>query len=145
MRTLLLFRGAPGCGKSTFIDAHGLRPYTLSADDIRQTLRSPMQTADGSVQICQDNEKEVWELLYRMLETRMQKGEFTVIDATNFALKSSSLNAFILSSRARTLSAIFEYFFNAILSNRPIKIPPNTSLINKELIKRPILNISFVY
>lgn len=92
MRTLLLFRGAPGCGKSTFIDTHGLRPYTLSADDIRQTLRSPMQTADGSVQICQDNEKEVWELLYRMLETRMQKGEFTVIDATNS--KTSEMNKY---------------------------------------------------
>ena len=92
MRTLLLFRGAPGCGKSTFIDAHGLRPYALSADDIRQTLRSPMQTADGSVQICQDNEKEVWELLYRMLETRMQKGEFTVIDATNS--KTSEMNKY---------------------------------------------------
>ena len=92
MRTLLLFRGAPGCGKSTFIDSHGLRPYALSADDIRQTLRSPMQTADGSVQICQDNEKEVWELLYRMLETRMQKGEFTVIDATNS--KTSEMNKY---------------------------------------------------
>lgn len=92
MRTLLLFRGAPGCGKSTFIDAHGLRPYALSADDIRQTLRSPMQTADGSVQICQDNEKEVWELLYKMLETRMQKGEFTVIDATNS--KTSEMNKY---------------------------------------------------
>ena len=92
MRTLLLFRGAPGCGKSTFIDTHGLRPYALSADDIRQTLRSPMQTADGSVQICQDNEKEVWELLYRMLETRMQKGEFTVIDATNS--KTSEMNKY---------------------------------------------------
>lgn len=92
MRTLLLFRGAPGCGKSTFIDAHNLRQYALSADDIRQTLRSPMQTADGSVQICQDNEKEVWELLYRMLETRMQKGEFTVIDATNS--KTSEMNKY---------------------------------------------------
>lgn len=92
MRTLLLFRGAPGCGKSTFIDTHGLRPYALSADDIRQTLRSPMQTADGSVQICQDNEKEVWELLYKMLETRMQKGEFTVIDATNS--KTSEMNKY---------------------------------------------------
>lgn len=29
MRVLLLFRGAPGCGKSTFIDEHGLRPYAL--------------------------------------------------------------------------------------------------------------------
>lgn len=35
MRVLLLFRGAPGCGKSTFIDKNGLRPYALSADEIR--------------------------------------------------------------------------------------------------------------
>ena len=32
MRTLLLMRGAPGCGKSTFIKQHGLEPYTLCAD-----------------------------------------------------------------------------------------------------------------
>lgn len=51
MRTLLLFRGAPGCGKSTFIDSHGLRPYTLSADEIRLQCQSAQLTAAGSVEI----------------------------------------------------------------------------------------------
>lgn len=83
MRVLLLFRGAPGSGKSTFIDSHNLRQYALSADDIRMLCQSPQQTVDGSVQIGVDNENEVWNMLYKLLEIRMKKGEFTVIDATN--------------------------------------------------------------
>lgn len=83
MRTLLLFRGAPGCGKSTYIETHGLEDYTLCADNIRMLCQSPQQTTDGSVQIGCDNEKTVWEMLFKLLEIRMQKGEFTVIDATN--------------------------------------------------------------
>ena len=35
MRILLLLRGAPGCGKSAWVEANGLKPYTLSSDDIR--------------------------------------------------------------------------------------------------------------
>lgn len=83
MRTLLLFRGAPGCGKSTFIEKHGLKPYTLCADDIRLLCQSPMLEPDGSVAISQNNENVVWKTLFRLLEVRMQRGEFTVIDATN--------------------------------------------------------------
>lgn len=83
MRVLLLFRGAPGSGKSTFIDENGLRPFALSADEIRMQCQSPQQTVDGSVQIGMDNENEVWSMLYKLLEIRMKKGEFTVIDATN--------------------------------------------------------------
>ena len=83
MRTLLLFRGAPGCGKSTFIKENGLKDYTLCADDIRMLCQSPQQTISGSVQIGCDNEKTVWDMLFKLLEIRMQKGEFTVIDATN--------------------------------------------------------------
>lgn len=83
MRTLLLFRGAPGCGKSTFIDNNGLRPYTLSADEIRLLCCSPKQTPYGSVEISQSKEKDVWTLLFKILKIRMMRGEFTVIDATN--------------------------------------------------------------
>ena len=38
---------------------------------------------DGTVGISQNNDKTVWNTLFRLLEVRMQKGEFTVIDATN--------------------------------------------------------------
>ena len=83
MRTLLLFRGAPGCGKSTFINNNNLRPYALCADDIRLLCASPQLGIDGLPYISQDNDNVVWDILFNILETRMKKGEFTVIDATN--------------------------------------------------------------
>lgn len=83
MRVLLLFRGAPGCGKSTFIDTNGLRSYALSADEIRLQMQSSQQTVYGEEEMSLKNEKEVWDTLYKLLETRMRHGEFTVIDATN--------------------------------------------------------------
>lgn len=92
MRILLLFRGAPGCGKSTFIDQNGLRPYALSADEIRLQCQSAQQTIDGRVEISQKNEKDVWNMLFKLLEIRMRNGEFTVIDATNS--KTSEINRY---------------------------------------------------
>lgn len=83
MRVLLLMRGAPGSGKSTFIDKNGLRPYALSADEIRLQCQSSQQTVNGKEEISCNNEKTVWKILFTLLEVRMQHGEFTVIDATN--------------------------------------------------------------
>ena len=92
MRVLLLMRGAMGCGKSTFIEKNGLRPYTLCADDIRLLCQSPVLDTDGSQRISQKNEKVVWKTLFDILETRMKRGEFTVIDATN--TKTSEMNRY---------------------------------------------------
>lgn len=83
MRVLLLFRGSPGCGKSTFIKEHNLEQYTLSADDIRMKIVSPALNIDGSLTISQKDNKTAWKILFDLLEKRMKKGEFTVIDATN--------------------------------------------------------------
>lgn len=83
MRILLLLRGSAGCGKSTWIEKNGLKPYTLSADDIRLLCQSPLMTVDGSEAISQNNDNVVWKTLFNILEVRMKNGEFTVIDATN--------------------------------------------------------------
>lgn len=83
MRTLLLFRGAPGVGKSTYIEKNGLKPYTLCADDIRLLCQSPVLSVNGNTEITMNNDRVVWKTLFTLLEVRMQRGEFTVIDATN--------------------------------------------------------------
>ena len=83
MRVLLLLRGSAGCGKSTWIEQNGLKPYAISPDDIRLMHQSPIMQPDGSYGISQSNDKAVWNTLFNLLEYRMQKGEFTVIDATN--------------------------------------------------------------
>ena len=90
MRILLLMRGAPGCGKTTWIEKQGLKQYALCADDIRLLCQSPVLQVDGTEGISQANDKVAWEILFKLLEVRMQKGEFTVIDATNS--KTSEMN-----------------------------------------------------
>lgn len=83
MRTLLLFRGAPGCGKSTYIKEHNLEQYVLSADTLRLMCQSAQETPAGQMEISPQNDDVVWEMLFKLLEVRMSHGEFTVIDATN--------------------------------------------------------------
>ena len=92
MRVLLLLRGSAGCGKSTWIEQNGLKPYTLCADDIRLLCSSPVLTVSGQEAINQSNDAVVWSTLFKILELRMQNGEFTVIDATNS--KTSEMNRY---------------------------------------------------
>lgn len=90
MRYLVLLRGVAGCGKSTWIEQNNLKQYTLCADDIRLLIQSPVLTVDGGSEISQKNDKQVWDLLRQLLEKRMERGEFTIIDATHS--RSSSIN-----------------------------------------------------
>ena len=84
MRILLIFRGCPGAGKSTFIEKNGLKPYTLCPDDIRIMCASRELYADGHFAVArnQKTEQETWKLVFELLEYRMSMGELTVLDAT---------------------------------------------------------------
>lgn len=81
-KKLILFRGAPGCGKSTFIKNNGLEQYTLSTDLIRLEISEPEILEDGTWTIPQNN-KLVFSLLKCQLIQRLTAGELTVIDLTN--------------------------------------------------------------
>lgn len=83
MKILLVTRGIPGSGKSTWIEEHNLEQYTLSADNIRLLYASPEQTIDGRCAISAKCDKHVWAFLRERLEARMKNGEFTVVDATH--------------------------------------------------------------
>lgn len=72
-----------GCGKSTFIKEKGLEMYTLNTDTIRLLFSSKEMTTEYKEMIPQFNNKKVWELLFTILEERMKKGEFTIIDAVH--------------------------------------------------------------
>lgn len=83
MRKLVVLRGIAGCGKSTFVKEHHLENYTLCPDELRLLFNSPALDVDGSMQISQEKNGKVFSLLYTILESRMNDGEFTVIDGTN--------------------------------------------------------------
>lgn len=90
MRTLVLLRGLPGVGKSTWIKAQGLEPYTLSADQIRLLTQPPQLSVNGKPEISSKHDHKVWSLLFELLTARMERGDFTVIDATHISSKSIS-------------------------------------------------------
>ncbi|MED4882750.1 RNA ligase [Bacillus smithii] len=83
MRVLVLLRGVPGAGKTTWIKENGLEPYTLSADKIRLLFQSPELNEKGNYTISLKRDNSVWKLLLDLLEERMKHGHFTVIDATH--------------------------------------------------------------
>ena len=87
MRNLVLLRGSAGCGKSTWLKENGLEQYVISPDEIRLLHQSPVMQLDGTYTISQRNDKAVWNLVFTLLERRMERGEFTIIDATHARAK----------------------------------------------------------
>lgn len=87
MRQLVLLRGVPGVGKSTYIKEKGLEQFTLSPDVLRTQCGSPVYNTKGQQVTTQDNDNYVWTLLLEILEERMIRGDFTIIDATHSTSK----------------------------------------------------------
>lgn len=83
MRHLVLLRGPPGVGKSTWVKQNIPAGFVLCPDEIRLMYQSPVLNAKGNWSIAQTNEQKVWRTLFELLEHRMSLGEFTVIDATH--------------------------------------------------------------
>ena len=84
MRSLVILRGSPASGKSTWIKKMNLENYTLSADSIRLLVESPILVPEKQYRvISQKNDTYVWTLLFELLEKRMSRGEFIIIDATH--------------------------------------------------------------
>lgn len=84
MRSLVILRGSPASGKSTWVKEMRLENYTLSADTIRLLVESPIIVPDKKHRvISQSNDSYVWQLLFELLEKRMSRGEFVIIDATH--------------------------------------------------------------
>lgn len=138
MRTLLLLRGSAGCGKSTWIEQNGLKPYTLCADDIRLMCSSPQLNVEGKTEINQKNDATVWAMLFKLLEIRMQHGEFTVIDATNS--KTSEMN------RYKELCETYKYRIYCVdFTDIPIEVVKERNRSRAELKRVPDAAIDKMY
>lgn len=138
MRVLLLLRGSAGCGKSTWIEQNGLKNYTLSADDIRMLCSSPVLTVSGKEAINQNNDTVVWSTLFKLLELRMQNGEFTVIDATNS--KTSEMN------RYKELCSAYKYRMYCVdFTDIPIEVTKERNRMRPEVKQVPDEAIDKMY
>jgi predicted kinase len=82
MRKLILMRGAPGAGKSTFLKEQGLEAFTLCPDDYRLRMAGLTMDEEGEIGIGQHRDNVVWPTLWEDVEAKMTRGELIVLDAT---------------------------------------------------------------
>ncbi|MBP6869699.1 metallophosphoesterase [Candidatus Babeliales bacterium] len=82
MRKIVILRGVQGSGKSTFVVEQQLDPYVISSDSIRLLVGSVVMSPEGAMSINHGNEDKAWALIGDVLDKRMFRGEFIVVDAT---------------------------------------------------------------
>lgn len=83
MRVMLVLRGAPASGKSTFIKQNKLEEFKISMDDIRVALYGYTADLNGDPSVPQEFNNRVFKIYEETLEERMQREEFLVVDNTH--------------------------------------------------------------
>ena len=79
---VVLLRGVPGSGKSTWLREHQLEDYSIATDRLRLLLSNPVKSPQGYYEINQQVSDKAWQLAYELLESRMSHGGVTFFDAT---------------------------------------------------------------
>ncbi|MEM9138916.1 MAG: RNA ligase [Pseudomonadota bacterium] len=91
MRHLILTRGAPGAGKSTWLAKAGLAPFAVTPDDVRLGFGGLVMDQGGRVAISHAHEKQVWARVEETLDFKMGQGQLVVLDATHQRQRDFSL------------------------------------------------------
>lgn len=87
MRTIIITRGLPASGKSTFLKEKKLEHWSINTDNLRLLFNSPNYLLNGKLEINQDTTKEIFSLVYEIIEKKMKNREFIILDATNIELE----------------------------------------------------------
>lgn len=98
----------------------------------------PTMMPDGKMAISPNNDHAVWATLFKLLEIRMQNGEFTVIDATNS--KTSEMN------RYKELCSAYKYRMYCVdFTSLPIEVVKERNRNRPELKRVPDEAIDKMY
>ena len=109
MRKVVFVKGPQGSGKSTFIQNMGWEPYCSSMDALRQLRRAPELDASGKFTINQDDNDKVANEWFSLVEKKMERGEFLVLDAT-FA---QGVTSSFTSSQPSIMDLVKRYMYDA--------------------------------
>ncbi|EOH9110288.1 serine/threonine protein phosphatase, partial [Campylobacter jejuni] len=87
MRILLVLRGNYYAGQEEFIKNNKLQNYTLDLNALRLLSGSVKYIVSEYKILNVKNDEDLSKILLKLLEMRMQKGEFCIINAYNETLK----------------------------------------------------------
>ncbi|SQE23624.1 Ser/Thr protein phosphatase [Campylobacter jejuni subsp. doylei] len=87
MRILLILRGNYYAGQEEFIKNNKLQNYTLDLNALRLLSGSVKNIVSEYKILNVKNDEDLSKILLKLLEMRMQKGEFYIINAYNETLK----------------------------------------------------------
>ena len=87
MKNLLILCGVSNSGKSTWIKKNNLEQYTINPDKIRLMFSNPIYNLNGELEINQKNDNEVFKFIRKILDKRLDEGQFTIIDSTNTLIR----------------------------------------------------------
>lgn len=83
----LILRGLPASGKSTWVRNMGLSQYVVSSDTVRLMCGGATFNAHGWVDISQSRQAAVWEVVSKIVELRLRRRMFTILDSTCIRLR----------------------------------------------------------
>lgn len=93
MPNFFMLRGAPGCGKSSWVHDNELDDITVSSDEFRLQLVGTDIDENGDEKISQSNPGLVWGRIHDELCSRMTAGEDVILDST--ALRSRDMRTYV--------------------------------------------------
>ncbi len=113
MRILIMLRGIPGAGKSTFIKKRNLQNFTIESDAIRVLLNQVKIDEYGNRYVPQDNRKLMWNFIYDTMRLRMSRGELVLLDGTNTSRE--------IHQMVRRIAKTYNYRFYVVDFTPPLK------------------------
>lgn len=139
MKTLLILKGVMGSGKSTFVQENNLENYTISPDELRKLYGGIDVDINGKDCIPFNINPTIFKALFEMVEFRMKKGSFIVIDAMH--LTNDLINVYRDLAKKYKYSVyvkVFDLTLNELLdrnNKREILKRLDTSIIEKNFNK----------
>ena len=106
MRRMLLLRGAPGSGKTTFASAHGHTELTVSFDAFRELVYPRAVALDGKRSLLGGAEKTIAAMAHKAAEHRMVCGATVIVDATNLTARTQGEWAILAQKYGYTIGLI---------------------------------------
>lgn len=142
MNVFVCMIGVQSAGKSTFIKEHGLEDYTVCPDQIRVLLNGTTYGPDGSygVDYFPRMERKVWQLARQAVQSRLERGQLTILDATNVRME--NLRPFLqiakdCGSRIAAIDMMLETSFEQCLErNRRREFNPTPEYIMETFYSR---------